>query len=270
MATRSSCCDSARAWRTTRCTSGAAIRRPGGAALPAGAQPAIGAGEHAQLLAAFNGGFLMGAGCLPCGVGGMKVAGRVLVPLVSGMTSLVLAPDGAASMGVWDTASRRPGRPSTACASACPGWCPRQGEPECERRQCLGSDARRRRPHGPQRGMHRCPRQHPLRGQHERPPVGPRQRARLGRRGDRDGARHQPEWVQAHTARSPGGRLGAAVPNQHRPADQYLRVHGCRSCGVQTPRMAGAVGTLSRHGIRCSPGGTTCWPRSGATWRAGR
>jgi hypothetical protein len=31
-----------------------------------------------------------------------------------------------------------------------------------------------------------------------------------------------PEWVQADTARSPGGPLSAAVPNQNRPADQYL------------------------------------------------
>jgi hypothetical protein len=60
----------------------------GGAALP-GAGPAVGPGQHARLLAAFNGGFLMGAGCLPCGVGGMEVAGHVLVPVVSGMTSLV-------------------------------------------------------------------------------------------------------------------------------------------------------------------------------------
>ena len=98
-----------------------------GAALPAGARPAIGAGEHARLLAAFNGGFLMGAGCLPCGVGGMEVAGRVLVPLLRGMTSLVLDPDGGASMGCGDTASRRPGRRSPACASVCPRWCPEAG-----------------------------------------------------------------------------------------------------------------------------------------------
>ena len=31
-----------------------------------------------------------------------------------------------------------------------------------------------------------------------------------------------PEWVQADTAPSPGGPLSAAVPNQNRPADQYL------------------------------------------------
>ena len=43
----------------------------------------------------------MGAACIPCGVGGMEVAGHVLVPLVGGMTSLVLNRDGAASMGVW-------------------------------------------------------------------------------------------------------------------------------------------------------------------------
>jgi hypothetical protein len=60
----------------------------GGAALP-GAGPVVGPGQHARLLAAFNGGFLMGAGCLPCGMGGMEVASHVFVPVVSGMTSLV-------------------------------------------------------------------------------------------------------------------------------------------------------------------------------------
>ena len=60
-----------------RCTSGASIRRlvvpP---CLPTRGRR-IGASEHAQLLAAFNGGFKMGAGCIPCGVGGMEVAGRL-------------------------------------------------------------------------------------------------------------------------------------------------------------------------------------------------
>ena len=31
-----------------------------------------------------------------------------------------------------------------------------------------------------------------------------------------------PEWVQLDVASSPGGPLTAAVPGQHRPADQYL------------------------------------------------
>ena len=98
-----------------------------GAALPASARPAIGAREHAQLLAAFNGGFKMGAGCIPCGVGGMQVAGRVLFPLVRGMTSLVLNRNGGASMGVWGHGFRRPGRPFTACARLCPRWCREAG-----------------------------------------------------------------------------------------------------------------------------------------------
>ena len=94
-----------------------------GAALPAGARPAIGAGEHARLLAAFNGGFLMGAGCLPCGVGGMEVAGRVLVPLLRGMTSLVLAPDGAASMGVWGHGFPPAGAAVYSVRQCLPRWC---------------------------------------------------------------------------------------------------------------------------------------------------
>jgi hypothetical protein len=31
-----------------------------------------------------------------------------------------------------------------------------------------------------------------------------------------------PEWVQLDVAGSPGGRLRAAIPGQHRPAGQYL------------------------------------------------
>ena len=31
-----------------------------------------------------------------------------------------------------------------------------------------------------------------------------------------------PEWVQLDVASGPGGPLRAAIPGQHRPADQYL------------------------------------------------
>ena len=126
------------------------IDPPGGAAAPAGARPVIGPDQHAKLLAAFNGGFLMGAGCIPCGVGGMEVAGHVLVPLVAGMTSLVLDRHGAASMGLWGHGFPRAGAAVYSVRQCLPPLViGRPGEPDCGRRQCLGSGARRRRADGP-------------------------------------------------------------------------------------------------------------------------
>jgi hypothetical protein len=195
----------------------------GGAALPAGAQPAIGAHEHAQLLAAFNGGFLMGAGCLPCGVGGMEVARHVLVPLVSGMTSLVLNPDGGASMGVWGQGfppagaaiysvrqclpplvSRRRLSPDAGDVSA---WGATLGGGDLTARSAVGIDARGNILYAG--SMSALP-------------------SDLANALVSAGAVTameldiNPEWVQADTAPSPGGPLSAAVPDQHRPADQYL------------------------------------------------
>jgi hypothetical protein len=195
----------------------------GGAALPAGARPAIGAGEHAQLLAAFNGGFLMGAGCLPCGVGGMKVAGRVLVPLVSGMTSLVLDPDGGASMGVWGhgfppagaavysvrqclppLVSGRRVSPNAGDVSA---WGATLGGGDLTARSAVGIDARGNILYAGSMSALPSDLAHAL------------VRAGAVTAMELD---INPEWVQADTARSPGGPLSAAVPNQNRPADQYL------------------------------------------------
>ena len=195
----------------------------GGAALPADAQPAIGRHEHARLLAAFNGGFLMGAGCLPCGVGGMEVAGRVLVPLVSGMTSLVLDRNGGASMGVWGHGFPPAGSavysvrqclpPLVSGGRASPdagdisAWGATLGGGDLTARSAVGIDARGNVLYAG--SMSALP-------------------SDLADALVSAGALTameldiNPEWVQADTARSPGGRLRAAVPGQHRPADQYL------------------------------------------------
>jgi hypothetical protein len=195
----------------------------GGAALPAGAQPAIGAGEHAQLLAAFNGGFLMGAGCLPCGVGGMEVAGRVLVPLVSGMTSLVLDRNGGASMGVWGHGFPPAGAAVYSVRQCLPplvsggrvspnvgdvsAWGATLGGGDLTARSAVGIDARGNILYAG--SMSALP-------------------SDLAEALVSAGAVTameldiNPEWVQADTARSPGGPLRAAVPDQYRPADQYL------------------------------------------------
>jgi hypothetical protein len=195
----------------------------GGAALPADGQPAIGADEHARLLAAFNGGFLMGARCLPCGVGGMEVAGHVLFPFVGGMTSLVLDPNGGASMGVWGQGFPPPGAavysvrqclpPLVAGGQASPNvgdvsaWGATLGGGRLTARSSVGIDARGNILYAG--SMRALP-------------------ADLANALVSAGAVTamefdiNPEWVQADTAPSPGGPLSAAVPNQNRPADQYL------------------------------------------------
>jgi hypothetical protein len=195
----------------------------GGAGLPADAQPAIRAHEHAQLLAAFNGGFKMGAGCLPCGVGGMEVAGHVLVPLVNGMTSLVLDPKGDASMGVWGhgfpsagaavysvrqclppLVSRSQVSPSAGDVFA---WGATLGGGALVARSAVGIDARGNLLYAG--SMSALP-------------------SDLANALVSAGAVTameldiNPAWVQADTAPSPGGPLSAAVPDQNRAADQYL------------------------------------------------
>jgi hypothetical protein len=195
----------------------------GGAVLPADAQPAIGAGEHARLLAAFNGGFLMGYGCLPCGVGGMEVAGHVLVPLVSGMTSLVLGPSGSVSMGVWGRGFPPAGAAVYSVRQCLPplvsggrvspdvgnisAWGATLGGGDLTARSAVGIDARGNVLYAG--SMSALP-------------------SDLANALVSAGAVTameldiNPEWVQAATAPSPGGPLAAAVPNQNRPADQYL------------------------------------------------
>jgi hypothetical protein len=199
------------------------IDPPGGAAVPAGARPVIGPDQHAKLLAAFNGGFLMGAGCIPCGVGGMEVAGHVLVPLVVGMTSLVLNRDGSASMGVWGHGFPSAGAavysvrqclpPLVAGGRASPtagnisAWGAVLGGGELTARSAVGIDARGDLLYaGSMSAL-------------------PSDMARaLVRAGAVTAMQFDinPEWVQADTAPFPGGPLSPAVPGQNRPADQYL------------------------------------------------
>ena len=196
---------------------------PGAAAAPAGARPVIGPDQRAKLLAAFNGGFLMGAGCIPCGVGGMEVAGHVFVPLVRGMTSLVLDPHGAASMGVWGhgfppagaaVSSVRQclpplvagGRPSPTVGDVS-AWGAVLGGGELTARSAVGIDARGDLLYaGSMSAL-------------------PSDMARaLVRAGAVTAMQFDinPEWVQADTAAFPGGPLSAAIPGQNRPAGQYL------------------------------------------------
>jgi hypothetical protein len=195
----------------------------GGTGLPADAQPAIRGHEHAQLLAAFNGGFKMGAGCLPCGVGGMEVARHVLVPLVSGMTSLVLDPSGGASMGVWGQGFPSAGTAVYSVRQCLPplvsrgqvspnagnvfAWGATLGGGALVARSAVGIDARGNLLYAG--SMSALP-------------------SDLANALVSAGAVTameldiNPAWVQADTAPSPGGPLSAAVPDQNRAADQYL------------------------------------------------
>jgi hypothetical protein len=195
----------------------------GGAALPANAQPAIGPQEQAQLLAAFNGGFLMGTGCLPCGVGGMEVAGQVLVPLVSGMTSLVLDPNGSASMGVWGQDFPPAGAAVYSVRQTLPplvsggqpspnvgnvfAWGATLGGGVLTARSAVGIDGRGDLLYaGSMSAL-------PSDVANALVSAGAVTAMQLD---------INPEWVQADTAPSPGGSLSAAIPNQNRPANQYL------------------------------------------------
>ena len=195
----------------------------GGAALPASARPAIGAREHGQLLAAFNGGFKMGSGCIPCGVGGMEVAGRVLFPLVRGMASLVLNRNGGASMGVWGHGFPPAGAAVYSVRQTLPplvsggrvspnagdvsAWGATLGGGLLTARSSVGIDARGNVLYAA--SMSALP-------------------SDLADALVSAGAVTameldiNPEWIQADTAQSPGGPLRAAVPDQYRPADQYL------------------------------------------------
>jgi hypothetical protein len=156
-------------------------------------------------------------------VGGMKVAGHVLVPLVRGMTSLVLNRDGAASMGVWGHGSPAAGAavysvrqclpPPVAGGRVSPdagdvsAWGAVLGGGELTARSAVGIDARGDLLYaGSMSAL-------------------PSDMARaLVRAGAVTAMQFDinPEWVQADTATFPGGPLSAAVPSQNRPADQYL------------------------------------------------
>ncbi len=76
----------------------------GGAVLGPQSGSAVSAAEQPLLLGCFNGGFKVAAG-----VGGTESGGTVLVPLRSGMASLVLDPTGAAQIGVWGSTVPTPG-----------------------------------------------------------------------------------------------------------------------------------------------------------------
>jgi hypothetical protein len=153
----------------------------------------------------------------------MTVARHVLFPLVKGMTSLVLDPDGHASMGVWGHGFPQAGAavysvrqtlpPLVSGGRASPtvddisAWGATLGGGDLTARSSVGIDARGDLLYaGSMRAL-------------------PSDMAKALVSAGAVTAMQldiNPEWVQADTAQSPGGPLSAAVLDQYRPADQYL------------------------------------------------
>jgi hypothetical protein len=153
----------------------------------------------------------------------MVVAGHVLVPLVRGMTSLVLDPGGGASMGVWGHGFPPAGAAVYSVRQTLPplvtggrvspdagdvsAWGATLGGGDLTARSSVGIDARGNLLYAG--SMSALP-------------------SDLADALVSAGAVTameldiNPEWIQADTARSPGGPLSAAIPDQNRPADQYL------------------------------------------------
>jgi hypothetical protein len=191
---------------------------PGSAAAGLRAGPRVGGAERRHLLAAFTGGFMLNNH-----VGGYEQEGRVISPLERGFMSLLIDRSGQARIGIWGHGVPVPGeavysvrqnlqalvyhgRP-TAAAADWHLWGPTLGGGEYVARSSVGEDAVG---------------DLMFAGSMSTTP------ADLAEALIRTGAQTamemdiNPEWVQLDVASRPGGPLRAAVPGQHRPADQYL------------------------------------------------
>jgi hypothetical protein len=193
---------------------------PGYAAAVKGvrAGPAIGDTERKHLLAAFNGGFKLNVGA-----GGYEQEGHVISPLLNGFASLIIDRSGQGRIAVWGDGAPAKGeavysvrqnlqplvehgRPTTA-ASDWYVWGATLGGGEYVARSALGEDGSGDLLYA---------------GSMYASPIGMAQAladegARIGMELDIN-----PEWVQLDVASRPGGPLRAAVPNQNRPADQFI------------------------------------------------
>lgn len=193
---------------------------PGYAAAAAGvkAGPAIGDAERKLLLAAFNGGFKLNVGA-----GGYEQEGHVISPLLSGFVSLIIDRSGLGRIAVWGDGAPAKGeavysvrqnlqplvehgRP-TAAASDWYVWGATLGGGEYVARSAVGEDSSGDLLYAG--SMYASPMDlaQALAGKG----------ARIGMELDIN-----PEWVQLDVASRPGGPLRAAVPNQNRPADQFI------------------------------------------------
>jgi hypothetical protein len=182
------------------------------------AGPAVGGSERRHLLAAFTGGFMLNNH-----VGGYEQEGHVISPLQLGVASLVIDRSGRARLGIWGHGVPAPGEQVYSVLQNLPAlvyrgrpvpaaanwrlWGPTLGGVEYVARTSLGEDSAGELVVAA--SMSTIP-------------------ADLAAVLVRFGARFameldiNPEWVQLDTASRPGGPLTAAIPGQHRPADQYL------------------------------------------------
>lgn len=189
----------------------------GTAALGPNGGSIVGPGEVPFLLAAFNGGFLTSAGA-----GGFELSGQVLVPLQTGIASLVIDANGTARVGVWgqnlptkgeQVASVRQnlvplvsgGQPSPQIASI-GAWGATLGGGSVVARSSLGEDGAGNLLYAASVNALPSDLANALIG------AG----VVVGMELDIN-----PEWVQLAWAANPGGALAAGVPGQSRPADQY-------------------------------------------------
>jgi len=192
---------------------------PGSAALSVvRAGPSVHGKERRQLLAAFNGGFLLSAGA-----GGYQQERHVISPLRPGLASLVIDRSGAAHVGVWRAGLPRhgekvysvrqnlgplvwKGHPSNGAADV--GlWGSTLGGGAYVARSALGQNAKGQLIYAA--SMSTIPADLAAALVHAR--------AVTGMELDIN-----PEWVQLDVAKAPGRGLRAAIPGQNRPADQYL------------------------------------------------
>jgi hypothetical protein len=190
---------------------------PGGTSVPGAPGPAITAQEQPVLLAAFNGGFLAGAGAE-----GFEENGQVLEPLQAGLASLVIDANGNAQVGVWGqnvptageqvVSVRQNLNPLVAGGQPAPDvqavgdWGATLGGGAAVARSALGQDAQGNLIYA---------------GSTSALPSD--MAAALIQAGVVTGMELDinPEWVQLAVASTPGGALNAGVPGQSRPADQY-------------------------------------------------
>jgi hypothetical protein len=189
----------------------------GTATVAADSGPAIGPDETAALVAAFNGGFASTAGA-----GGFELNGQVLVPLQTGMASLVIDTSGSARIGVWGTsvpvageqvASVRQnlaplvvdGQPSPTVGDI-GAWGATLGGGAAVARSSLAEDAAG-----------------DLLFAASMTALPADLADALVSAGAVTGMELDinPEWVQLAWSASPGGALTPGVPGQNRPADQY-------------------------------------------------
>ena len=182
------------------------------------AGPKVTGASRARLLAAFNGGFLMKSLA-----GGYEQEGHVARPLRAGLASLVIDKSGSARIGTWGSGVPAPGEDvysvrqnlwllvsggePTKESARWWRWGGTIGGQEYVARSALGENAAGGLMYAASMSTTPADLAQALAG------AGAKDAMELD---------INPEWVQLDVASSPGGPLRAAVPGQHRPANQYL------------------------------------------------